>query len=77
MVNNVKFAKSEEDLALGSGIRLNNSEFCVAEVLLQCKRTDKSSDIDIRRQTESTASPLLVLSRPYFTRPTPTTHNLN
>ena len=75
MVNNVKFVKSK-DLASGSGIRLNNSEFCVA-VLLQCKRTEKSSDIDIRRQTESTASTLLVLSRPYFTRLTPITHILN
>lgn len=51
MVNNVKFVKSK-DLASGSGIRLNNSEFCVA-VLLQCKRTEKSSDIDIRRGAES------------------------
>ena len=56
---------SEEDLALGSGTRLITQSFCVAEVLLQWKRTEKASNIDIRREMESAL--LLVLARELYT----------
>ena len=39
--------------------------FCVAEVLLQWKRTEKASDIDIRTGRERTLS--LVLARELYT----------
>ena len=53
--NYVGFVISEEeDLASGPGPGFRHSELRVAEVLLQCKRAEKASDIDIRRGTEST-----------------------
>ena len=51
-VNYVGFVISEEDLASGPGPGFRHSELGVAEVLLQCKRAEKASDIDIRRGTE-------------------------
>ena len=54
-MNYVGFVISEEeDLASGPGPGFRHSELRVAEVLLQCKRTEKASDIDIRWGTEST-----------------------
>ena len=51
--------------------------FCMAEVLLQRKKTEKASDTDIRRGIESAplSSPKKVLYT--FIRPTPTTYILN
>ena len=69
---------SKEDLTSGSGTRLSHTElFCVAEVLLQWKRTEKASDIDIERETE--CAPLTSLSKALYTfsRLTPTTYILN
>ena len=51
--------------------------FCVAEVLLQGKRAEKASDIDIRRGTESTPLASLIKALYIFTRLTPTTYILN
>ena len=48
-MNSVGFVISEEeDLASGPGPGFRHSELHVAGVSLQCKRTDKASDIDIR-----------------------------
>ena len=47
-MNSVRFVISKENLALGSGTRLYYSE-----LLLQWKRTEKESDINIRRGSEN------------------------
>ena len=44
---------SEEDLALGSGTRLDYSELLCGRSFITVKGTEKASDIDIRRGTES------------------------
>ena len=77
MVNDVGFVISEEVLASGPGTGLITQSFCVAEVLLQWKRTEEASDIDIRRRTEGAPLTSLIKALYTFTRPTPTTYILN
>ena len=59
MVNDVRFLISEEDLASGSGTRLDHSRATLI------KSTKKASDIDIRRGTESAS--LASLARELYT----------
>ena len=62
MVNGVKFMVSEADLALGPGTRLDHSRAFVYQSFIKvCKGTEKASDIDIRRETES--APLASVSK--------------
>ena len=70
---------SEEDLASGpaKGPGLITQSFCMAEVLLQWKRAEKASDIDIRREMESAPLTSLIKAMYTFTRPTPTKYILN
>ena len=58
MVNDVRFVPSEEeDLALGPGTRLDHSRAFVKQSFIKgSKGTEKASDIDIRRVTESAPS---------------------
>ena len=75
MVNHFGFVISEED-DLGPDTWLDQS-FCVAEILLQWKRTEKASDIDIRSGTENGPLASLIKALYTFTRPTSTTQILN
>ena len=77
MVNDVGFMISKEVLASGPGTGLITQSFCVAEVLLQWKRTEEVSDIDIRRGMEGAPLNSLIKALYTFTRPTPTTYLLN
>ena len=58
MVNDVRFLISEEDLASGSGTRLDHSRATLI------KSTKKASDIDIRRGMES--APLASVTRELY-----------
>ena len=52
-----------------SGARLDHSELLCDRSFTRWKRTEKASDIDIRRGTEGACS--LLLSRPYIVLPDP------
>ena len=64
-MNGVRFMISEEGLALGSGTRLDYSELLCGRSFITVKGTEKASDIDIRRGTES--APLTSLSKELYT----------
>ena len=58
----------EEDLASGPGTRLDGSlkSFCAAEFIKVTKGTERASDTDIRRGTESASTPSLSKGVIYF-----------
>ena len=56
MVNDVRLMISEEDLASGPGTILDHSRAFVSTFIKERKGTEKASDIDIRRGTESAHS---------------------
>ena len=61
-MNGVRFVISkEENLALGSGTRLDYSELLCGRSFITVKGTEKASDVDIRRGMES--APLGNLSK--------------
>ena len=62
MVNNVRFVISQEDLASRPGTRLDHSRAFVEQSFIKIRKgTEKASDIDIRRRTES--APLARVSK--------------
>ena len=60
-MNGIGFMISEEDLALGSRTRLDYSELLCGRSFITVKGTEKTSDVDIRREIES--APLTNLSK--------------
>ena len=73
-VDGVGFVISEEDLASGSGTMLDRSELFCGRIFIEVKKdSEKASDIDIRRGTESAPLASLIKDLYTFTRPTPTT----
>ena len=78
MNNNAGFMISEKDLASRSGTRLDHSKLLCGRSVITVRRTEKSSDIDIRRKKEG-APTLANLIKTLYTlvRPTPTTYILN
>ena len=68
-MNDVRFVISgEEDLASGLGTRL---AFVRQKFYYSEKRTEKASDTDLRRETESAPHASLIKAIYTFTRPTP------
>ena len=67
MVNDVGFMISEEDLALGPGIRLDHSGLLCGRSFITVKGTDKASDIRHQKGAESTPRPPPVLARELYT----------
>ena len=58
-MNGIGFMISEEDLALGSGTRLDYSELLCGKSFITVKGTEKTSDVDIRRGMENAPLPSL------------------
>ena len=75
MVAGVRFVISEEeDLAFGSGTVLDHSDLLCGRIFIEVKKdSQKASDIDVRKGSESAPLASLIRALYTFTRPTPTT----
>ena len=71
MVAGVRFVISEEeDLASGSGTVLDHSDLLCGRIFIEVKKdSQKASDIDVRKGSES--APLASLIRAYIPSPDP------